>query len=274
MKKRSGRHPSGADCWDSVLRESNVEGSEDFWRAHMRELYRRLRERWAGNATPERILKTDLYDEAISTHNLVSLFAGRCEHFIGIDVSLEIARAAKRRTANPSDGWDTIAVTDVRNLAFRSGVFDEIISNSTLDHFPEKADITESLKELHRILRPGGTLVVTLDNPWNPVVFLRNRLPYRLLRFLGLIPFYMGVTLSRPALVRLLESIGFGACESTAVAHAPRIFAIRVGRILDKRGGKRIREWLRKLLRLFEHLEGLPTKYVTGYYVAVKAVKR
>jgi hypothetical protein len=32
--------------------------------------------------------------------------------------------------------------------------------------------------------------------------------------------------------------------------------------------------WFRKLLRLFERLEGLPTRYVTGHYVAVKAVKR
>ena len=240
----------------------------------MRELYQELQERWAENTTPERILKTDLYDEAISTHNLVSLFAGRCDHFIGTDVSLEIARAAKNRTAEPPDGWDAIAVSDARHLAFRSGVFDEIISNSTLDHFSDKGDITKSLRELRRIMRPGGTLVVTLDNPWNPVVFVRNRLPYRLLRFLDVIPFYMGATLSRRALVRVLESIGFRVCESTAIAHAPRIFAIRAGRLLDKRGSKRLGGRFRKLLRLFERLEGLPTKYVTGYYVAVKAVKR
>jgi len=273
-KKKTETTPFGTNYWDSVVTESGRVGSEDFWRAHMGELYQELQERWAENARPERILKTDLYDEAISTHNLVSLFAGRCEHFIGTDVSLEIARAAKRRMAERPDGWDTIAVSDARNLAFRPSVFDEIISNSTLDHFSDKRDITESLRELRRIMRPGGTLVITLDNPWNPVVFLRNRLPYRLLRFLGVIPFYMGATLSRPALVRVLESVGFRVCESTAIAHAPRIFAIRVGRILDRRGGKRVSGWFRKLLRLFERLEGLPTRYVTGCYVAVKAVKR
>ena len=264
----------GTDYWDSVVTESGRVGSEDFWRAHMRELYQELQARWAENRRLERILKTDLYDEAISTHNLVSLFAGRCEHFIGTDVSLEIARAAKRRMAERPDGWDTIAVSDARNLAFRSSVFDEIISNSTLDHFSDKRDITESLRELRRIMQPGGTLVVTLDNPWNPVVFLRNRLPYRLLRFFDVIPFYMGATLSRTALVRALESVGFRVSESTAIAHAPRFIAIRAGRILDRRGSKRISGWFRKLLRLFERLEGLPTRYVTGYYVAVKAVKR
>lgn len=274
MKKKTETTPFGTDYWDSVVTESNVVGSEDFWRAHMRELYQELQERWAENARPERILKTDLYDEAISTHNLVSLLADRCDHFIGTDVSLEIARAAKRRLTDPSGGWDAVAVTDARNLAFRSGVFDEIISNSTLDHFSDKRDIANSLRELKRILQPGGTLLVTLDNPWNPAVFLRNRLPYGLLRFLGVIPFYMGATLSRPALVRVLESTGFRVRESTAIAHAPRIFAIRVGRILDRRGSKAMGAWFRKLLRLFERLEGLPTRYVTGHYVAVKAVKR
>ena len=119
-------------------------GSEDFWRAHMRELYQDLQERWAGNGNTGRILKTDLYDEAISPHNLVSLFADRCEHFIATDVSLEVARAARRRVASPSGGWNAIAVSDARNLGFRSSVFDEIISNSTLDHFQDKEDLTLS----------------------------------------------------------------------------------------------------------------------------------
>lgn len=70
------------------------------------------------------------------------------------------------------------------------------------------------------------------------------------------------------------QNDGFRVCESTAIAHAPRIFTIRVGRILDRRGSKAMSGWFRKLLRLFERLEGLPTRYVTGHYVAVKAVKR
>ena len=127
MENKTESGGLGRGYWDSIVTESNVVGSEDFWRAHMKELYQKLQERWGENARTERILKTDLYDEAISTHNLVSLFAGRCDHFIGTDVSLESARAAKRRMAGPSDGWDAIAVSDARNLAFRSSVFDEII---------------------------------------------------------------------------------------------------------------------------------------------------
>ncbi len=240
----------------------------------MKGLYQGLQQRWGPDDRPGRILKTDLYDEAISAHNLVSLFRDRCGHMVGTDVSLEIARAAKRRMADSPDPWHAIVVSDARSLGFRSGAFDAIISNSTLDHFSDKRDITESLRELHRIMRTGATLTITLDNPSNPIIFLRNRLPYRLLRFLGVIPFYMGVTLSRPDLVRALESNGFQACESTAIAHAPRILAIWVGRILERRSGRGIREGFHRLLRAFERLERLPTKYLTGHYVAVKAVRR
>lgn len=263
----------GRDYWDSLVAKPHVMGSEDFWRAHLKEIYQRMKERWRGNARPKLVLKTDLYDEAISTHNLIPLFGSQCEQIIGTDVSFRTSRAAKRRMADEYGGWRSIAVSDARNHAFKANAFDEVLSFSTLDHFPDRKDITESLRELRRILRPGGTLIITFDNPWNPVIFVRNRLPYRLLRFLGVIPFYMGVTLSRPELIRDLESNGFQVCDSTAIVHSPRIFAIRVGHLLDRTGREGIRAFFHRLLRAFEALEALPTKYVTGYYVAVKAVK-
>lgn len=274
MRTSPDKEPYGPDYWDSLARKPHVIGSEDFWRAHLQEIYRKLKGRWRGDARPDRVLKTDLYDEAITTHNLIPLFGGRCGRIVGTDVSFETCLAARRRMADEYGGWRSIAVSDARNQAFQANAFDEVLSFSTLDHFTDRRDITESLKELHRILRPGGTLMITFDNPWNPVVFVRNRLPYRLLRLLGVIPFYMGVTLSRPELVHDLESEGFRVCESTAIVHSPRILAIRLGPLLERKGRERIRAFLFRLLRAFETLERLPTKYVTGYYVAVKAVKR
>jgi SAM-dependent methyltransferase len=274
-RKGSGKARFGAGYWDSVVTESKVVGSEEAWREHMQALYRGLQARWGENAGAVRVLKTDLYDEAISPHGLLSLLGGRCDRIVGTDVSLEIARAAKRRIESDREtaGRCAVSVSDARSLAFRSCVFDEILSNSTLDHFPDKADITASLKELHRVLRPGGTLTITLDNPWNPVVFVRNLLPYPLLRSLGVIPFSMGKTLSRPALARALEASGFRVCESTAIAHFPRIVAIRVGRLLERSQSTRARGRLLGLMSAFERLARLPTRYVTGYYVAVRAVK-
>src|SRR5204863_8026948 len=66
---------------------------------------------------------------------------------------------------------------DVRALPFADGSFDVVVSTSTLDHFQARADIDTALRELHRVLASDGLAVVTLDNPWNPLVALRNALP-------------------------------------------------------------------------------------------------
>jgi len=273
MEEKAETKSSGGDYWDIIAAETGGKDLDDFWRAHLKEIYRDLRDRWREGIRPGRMLKTDLYDEAVSRHGLIPVFGSGCDQIIGTDVSLLAARGAKQRLADEWGRWQKIVVSDARRHAFKSNVFDEIISNSTLDHFSDKKDILESLRELRRILKPGGLLIITLDNPWNPVVLLRNKLPYRLLKSLGVIPFFMGVTLSRPELVRALESNGFGVRDSTAIVHSPRILAIWTGRVLGRIGLGGIRAVFHRLLWAFECLEGLPTRCLTGYYVAVKARK-
>ena len=274
MQNRTEKNIFHGEYWDTIAAESPSKKKETLWRAHMKELYQGLLDRWSEQARPIRILKTDLYEEAVSAHNLFPFLGSRCEHIIGVDVSYDMARAAKKRMGEEYRKAQTIAVSDARNQAFKSNVFDEVISNSTLDHFSDKQDILVSLRELQRILKVGGGLIITLDNPWNPVVFLRNRLPYRALKSLGVIPYYMGVTCSKSELLRVLQSNGFRVVASTAIVHSPRIFAIWIGKILGEIGSERVRACFHRLLRVFELLEKLPTKYVTGYYVSVKAVKR
>jgi len=273
MKHRAETRRFDHRYWDAVVAQTTGGGRDDLWRAYLRELYQNLKARWREDGKPLRTLKTDLYDEAVSAHSLIPLFGTAQEHIVGTDFSFETARAAKRRLADDWGGWGRIAVSDARRQAFKSDVFDEIISNSTLDHFADRGHILESLQELHRILKPGGTLIITLDNPWNPVVWVRNRLPYRLLRALGLVPFYMGATLSKAELVLALEAKGFKVCDSTIIVHSPRILAVWIGRFIAKAGREGMRRNFHRLLRMFERLEAFPTKYLTGYYVAVKAVK-
>jgi ubiquinone/menaquinone biosynthesis C-methylase UbiE len=180
---------------------------------------------------------------------------------------------AKRQMTSLGEEGHQIAVSDARRQAFKSQIFDTVFSNSTLDHFSNRPDLLASLGELYRIIKPGGTLLITLDNPQNPVVSLRNRLPYKLLKQIGIIPYYMGVTLSRCELVRALESGGFRICDSTVIIHSPRIFAMWAGYFLGRLKRERLNARFIKLLGFFECLERLPTKHFTGYYVAVKAIK-
>ena len=60
--------------------------------------------------------------------------------------------------------------------------FSLIISTSTLDHFPE---IDVALKELYRVLKPKGVIILTLHNKTNlPVYFM-----YKLMKLFRRYPF-------------------------------------------------------------------------------------
>ncbi|MBW2259093.1 MAG: class I SAM-dependent methyltransferase, partial [Deltaproteobacteria bacterium] len=211
--------------WDTIVERPGGRDHEDLWRAHLQGIYRELMDRWTVGSPDGLILKTDLYDEAVSKYNLLPLCRGKCGRVIGTDVSFEVAAAAKERMTRTWDGWHNAVCADVRRLPFMSESFDAVISNSTLDHFSHKESILASLRDIHRLLKPGGSLLITLDNPSNPVIFLRNAVPYRLLKGSRLIPFYMGVTLSESQLVRILEVCGFEVHETMAIVHSPRILA-------------------------------------------------
>jgi SAM-dependent methyltransferase len=107
------------------------------------------------------VLKTDLFDE-IAGEGLVGSLAARAGRVVGIDVSPWVVRKAVSR--NP--GLEGV-VADVHALPFEPTSFDLVVSNSTLDHFESRDEIDHALDELARVLRPGGTLVVTLDNAAN-----------------------------------------------------------------------------------------------------------
>ena len=97
-----------------------------------------------------------------------------------IDVSRTVVDEAARR--HPEIHAECC---DVRELPYEDGTFDAVVSTSTLDHFETVAEIGEALRELRRVLAPGGTLVVSLDNLSNPLVAVRNALPFRWLHGIG-----------------------------------------------------------------------------------------
>lgn len=239
----------------------------------MGEVYQALIDRWGNSSKTGLTLKTDLYDEAVTKNSLIPLLADISECVIGNDASFNVAEKARKRMIKECNGWQNIVVSDVRKQAFKSDSFDQVVSNSTLDHFFKKSDIIVSLNEIHRVLKPGGTLIITLDNPLNPVIFIRNLMPYRLLKKLGIIPYRMGVTLSKHELIRALESSGFKVCDTVFIDHAPRILVIFIGRFLDKIRKNKIKKRFRRIIKLFETLSKTPVGCVSGYFFAVKAVK-
>ena len=126
-----------------------------------------LNDRWLKQSldgrTFARALKTDLFEEAVGGGVALKVAADRV---VGMDVAAPTARLALRRRGVP------LVAADVRSLPFHDGAFDLVVSLSTLNHFPTADDISVALREVRRVLAPGGRLALTLDNLSNPYIRL------------------------------------------------------------------------------------------------------
>jgi SAM-dependent methyltransferase len=222
-----------------------------------------LIERWAPGRVG-RILKTDLFDE-LASPGLYPALADRADQVVAVDISAKVIAAARRRYPELE-----AEVADVRELPFPPASFDAALSNSTLDHLATEEEAWAGLTELGRVIRPGGRLLVTLDNPLNPVVAVRNALPRGIARAVRRVPYDSGWTCGPRRLRRMLVDSGFRPVRTTVIMHAPR-FAIAQ---LD-RWGARPRDTQRLIARLLaaERLERWPTRYLTGHFVAALGIR-
>lgn len=202
--------------WDEVA--GQVDGLPDGWRRHARRAHLDLLARWVGAPTGV-WLKTDLFEERQASRALLGeLDSAR---WIGADLARETVRTSGVRPA---------VATDVRRLPFAAGAFDGILSTSTLDHFDDPGSIEVAMAELRRVLRPDGWLVLTLDNPQNPLVRLRNALPHRVARRTGLVPFAVGETLGLGDGADALARSGFEVIDTATLLHAPHVVGTRLAR--------------------------------------------
>ena len=206
--------------WREVGEQWTTSGRDRLWRKHSDEVNARLLLRWLPATGVASLLKTDLFDEAL-TAGVHGLLRDRARLVVGMDISHAIAQQAAARCP----GLRALRA-DVRALPFADGAFEVVVSLSTLDHFRDPEDLAASLRQLGRIVRPGGLLLLTLDNPTNPLVALRNALPFGLLNRLGLVPYFVGATAGPGRLGELLDAAGFSVLETRTSMHCPRWLAV------------------------------------------------
>jgi ubiquinone/menaquinone biosynthesis C-methylase UbiE len=131
----------------------------------------------------------------------------------GVDYSAEMLRISRDWLA----GWDAsrwrLLQADARSLDLPDGGFDAAIAIGLLDYLP---DPSQALNELHRVLKSGGRLIVTIPKRPSPFFFLRTR-PGNLLRrwLLGLPPILTAVT--RAEVHTLVAKTGFMLQELDSV---------------------------------------------------------
>ena len=254
-----------ASEWDQVAARAQPSWYLDPLVAKQKqELHVKLFQSWTA-ASASRGLKTDVFEEAFGADALLERLAPLCQTWIGMDVAVGTVRQARARLRLRCAHY---LACDVRHVPLRSESLDVIVSNSTLDHFAKRRDFETAIAELARLLGPGGRLLITVDNPRNPLLW-----PLRWLSRLPRSPFALGYTPSAAVLRQTLEGAGLQVVDACRLIHNPRgvstVFFLTLRRIAGRRADSLI-QWF---LDAFAKLERLPTREFTACFLAACAVR-
>ena len=97
----------------------------------------------------------------------------------GVDISLEMIKLSKEicKSTNTSA---SLSIGDCNKLKFDDNSYDVVIAVGLIEH--QKTDFA-MIKEIQRILKPGGIFILTIRNYFSPYVRFRSIMS-EILRFL------------------------------------------------------------------------------------------
>jgi len=129
---------------------------------------RRWKRRLAGMA--EVRAGTRALDLACGTGDIAFETAARGARVVGLDVTLRMIELARRKAVHEAqpDAAPVFVLGDMMALPFPDASFDLVTAGYGLRNVP---DIGPALREIHRVLRPGGRLLsLDFNRPDRPLV--------------------------------------------------------------------------------------------------------
>ena len=126
-------------------------------------------------------------------------FARSGAEIVAIDASPDLLEIAK---ANCSASNVRYEIQDACALTYKDAIFDSVVGSSILHHL----EIEPALREIHRVLKPGGTICFTEPNMLNPQIAIQKNVPW-IKRWLGDTP--DETAFFRRPLRRLVERTGY-----------------------------------------------------------------
>jgi len=92
---------------------------------------------------------------------LLEIFKGMEIDYFGLDFSEKLIEIAQRKYPQ-----NKFIVGDVLSLPFPNNFFDRVFAIRFLHHIPSKEFRNQALKEIKRVLKPKGTLILAVWNVW------------------------------------------------------------------------------------------------------------
>lgn len=103
----------------------------------------------------------ELLDVGCGSARLLAEQAAHVRYVAGLDKSpIQVDMARKRLAARIAAGTAEVVLGDAMALPWKDGRFNVVCSLNCLKFVPDPA---KALREMHRVLRPGGRLVLTID---------------------------------------------------------------------------------------------------------------
>jgi len=223
--------------------------------------------KWIGSLRNKKVFKTDLREEAYGEDEILFSLPGKNLNIFAVDIAEETTR--KAYLIQKEKGLTQNYITaDVRGLPFRNNVFDIILSSSTLDHFTSEDDFLKSIFELKRVMKPGGSLIITINNRCNYNFYLTLKLE-KLLSLKS----YPVQSYSPNKLRKIFKAVGLHIQEDEAIVHiiSPmNSVLLLLRRFIDK---EKVDKMAKSCVSFARWLGRKKTKLLTGWFIALKCVK-
>jgi 2-polyprenyl-3-methyl-5-hydroxy-6-metoxy-1,4-benzoquinol methylase len=87
-----------------------------------------------------------------------------------IDISPDLLARAEQMCSQQNV---TFEVQNAYVLTYESGAFDSVVGSSVLHHL----EVTDALREIYRVLKPGGSICFTEPNMLNPQIAVQKNIP-------------------------------------------------------------------------------------------------
>jgi ubiquinone/menaquinone biosynthesis C-methylase UbiE len=137
-----------------------------------------------------------IFDYGCGNGRLLELFAGKKIKYFGVDVSeklIDLAIDKYGESIHSIENAECISKKSVNfskidpvqtSLPFQDNFFNAVYSIAVFHHFPGKEYRNEMAKELYRITKPGGYIVITVWNLWDKR-YIKNILSNWISKFSG-----------------------------------------------------------------------------------------
>ena len=152
-----------------------------------------------------------ILDFGCGTGNISRMLCENGYNPVGVDISLELLR----HTRDQSRADCLFVQYDGERLPFPSNFFNACVTHEVLIHLTDNKLLSQCLKEMIRVVKPGG-LLIAVEQTRRKSVFKEEG---------------MKMQRSEEELLQLLESAGFSNRESNIIrrGHFPLIYLIRYG---------------------------------------------